>query len=247
MDTVFFMLTFCLSLAFTAETTGNGQKNLHNTSTQTSRDVLVNSTKAPSLNSSEHLTISTTVITSTSSVVEDNDTSTVRNLATTATSNPSTTLESTTLEVASTSGATQSTDVTTSVPHTGHSTTVCHQTTKSATVTTTTNSSVVNATSQSVHATQGVRLSQSDKNLTITFSVVLGIFALAVVAVKLHRCSHKLQFLHQPLNNGEDLNVSTADPDTLIISGGPYDGHPIYDNVPPATQDESQFRLDFLH
>lgn len=243
MDKVFFMVTFCLSLAFTAATTPNGVKNLQNFTTQTSQNIIVNTTTAPSSNSSERLTISTTLITGTTftSAVENNNSSTISSHSTTAKSNYPTTMESTTKEVVSTNRIAQSTDVTTSVSHTAHSTTASHQTTTAA------NSSAVNVTSQSVRVTQGVRLSQSDKSLTITFSVILGIFVLAVVAFKLHRCSHKLQFLHQPLNNGEDLNVSTADPDTLIISEGACDGHPIYDNVPPARQNESQFRLEFLH
>lgn len=238
MDKVFLMLTCCLSLAFTEPTTENGLMKLQNTSTLTGQDTVINSTNSAPLNSSEHLNISTTPI-------ADNKTITTQTPTTTASaSSHSPTSESTTAEVPFTK--THSTDVTTatqtetSARHTVHSTSGSHTTT--AAVTTTANSSVVNATSHS-----GVRLSLSERNLTITFSVMLGIFALAVVAIKLHRWSYKLQFLHQPLNNTEDMNVSTADPDTLVISGGLYDGHPIYDHVPPARQDESQFRLEFLH
>lgn len=42
-------------------------------------------------------------------------------------------------------------------------------------------------------------------------------------------------------------NASVADDDILVISGGLYDGHPIYDHVPTASEDQSQFRLEFLH
>lgn len=38
-----------------------------------------------------------------------------------------------------------------------------------------------------------------------------------------------------------------ADGDTLIISGGLYDGNPICDNVPTSPEDQSQFHLEFLH
>lgn len=247
MDAVFLMLTCCLSLAFTEPTLENEQMILQNTSSTVSdQDIVINSTTASSLNSSEHPTIGTTLISSTAltSAVDDNTSTTIT--PATSTSGYSPTSESTTTAVPFTSRTTQSTDVTTA-PQTKTSvsrTSVSHST--SAAVITA-NTSVVNVTSQSVLSTQGVRLSVSERNLTITFSVMLGIFVLAVVAYKLHRCSQKLQFFHQPLNDTEDLNVYTADSDTLVTSGGLYEGHPIYDHVPPARQDESEFHLEFLH
>uniref|UniRef100_A0A8C3G597 Uncharacterized protein n=1 Tax=Cyclopterus lumpus TaxID=8103 RepID=A0A8C3G597_CYCLU len=102
-------------------------------------------------------------------------------------------------------------------------------------------------------ALQDLRLNISEKNMTIVFSVVLGVFAVAVVVFMLHKCKHKIQYLHQPLNNTGDagkvfpfvmhsVHIRSYD-DTLVISGGLYDGHPIYDNVPTAPEDQSQFRL----
>lgn len=115
--------------------------------------------------------------------------------------------------------------------------------------------------------------------MTIAFSSVLGALGLAVVVFIFHKCKHRIQYLHQPLNStgdaGKDhppsptppltirpanttssfikqLKMSfsadefAADDDTLVISGGLYDGHPIYDNVPPVPADQSQFRLQFL-
>lgn len=49
------------------------------------------------------------------------------------------------------------------------------------------------------------------------------------------------------LNISFSTDAFVADDDTLVISGGLYDGHPIYDNVPTASADESQFHLEFLH
>lgn len=115
---------------------------------------------------------------------------------------------------------------------------------------TTANSShTVNTTSVSVYGTtQGLGLNLSDKNMTILFSVIFGVFALAmVVGLVLHRCKHRIQFLHQPLHNTDDTDAFMAEDDALVISGGLYDGHPIYDNVPAASADQSQFRLQFLH
>ncbi|XP_056241858.1 sialomucin core protein 24-like [Seriola aureovittata] len=115
-------------------------------------------------------------------------------------------------------------------------------------ITTANSSNTVNTTSDSVdRITQGFGLDISEKNMTIVFSVALGVFGVALVIFMFHRCKQKIQYLHQPLNNTDDTDAFVADDDTLIISGGLYDGHPIYDNVPTAPEDQSQFRLEFLH
>lgn len=49
-----------------------------------------------------------------------------------------------------------------------------------------------------------LRLNISEKNMTILFSVVLGVFAVALVAFMFHKCKHKIQYLHQPLDNTDD-------------------------------------------
>ena len=55
-------------------------------------------------------------------------------------------------------------------------------------------------------------------------------------------CSKK-----NPVHIKFSADAFVADDDTLVISGGLYDGHPIYDNVPTVSEDQSQFRLEFLH
>ncbi|CAB1450809.1 unnamed protein product [Pleuronectes platessa] len=106
----------------------------------------------------------------------------------------------------------------------------------------------VNTTSHSVDATtQGLRLNISEQNLTIVFSVVLGVFAVSLVVFMFRRCRQKTQYLHQPLNNSDCADAFVADDDTLVISGGLYDGHPMDDNAPAAPDDQSRFRLEFLH
>ncbi|XP_008278374.1 integumentary mucin A.1-like isoform X2 [Stegastes partitus] len=99
-------------------------------------------------------------------------------------------------------------------------------------------------TSGSVDRTsKGSDLNTSEKSMTIVFSVVLGVFMAALLMFVFHKCKQKLQFMHQPLHNTDEF---VADDDTLVISGGLYDGHPIYDNVPSAPGDQSQFRLEFI-
>lgn len=36
-----------------------------------------------------------------------------------------------------------------------------------------------------------------------------------------------------------------SDDDTLVISGGLYDAHPIYDNVPTPSDNQYEYRLEF--
>ncbi|XP_068172367.1 sialomucin core protein 24-like [Antennarius striatus] len=130
-------------------------------------------------------------------------------------------------------------------------TTPAEQTTVSRTSTpdtTATNSSVTvrRSSDSSDRNTQALPLNLSDHTMTILLSIVLGVLALASVLLILHKCKHKIQILHEPLDNSDDLDPFAADDDTLVISGGLYDGHPIYDNPPAGSQDQSQLRLEFL-
>nr|XP_040059077.1 sialomucin core protein 24-like isoform X2 [Gasterosteus aculeatus aculeatus] len=102
------------------------------------------------------------------------------------------------------------------------------------------------STDSTGRTTKGLRLNISEMSMTIAFSSVLGALGLAVVVFIFHKCKHRIQYLHQPLNSTGDADEFAADDDTLVISGGLYDGHPIYDNVPPVPADQSQFRLQFL-
>ncbi|XP_042364450.1 sialomucin core protein 24-like isoform X2 [Plectropomus leopardus] len=198
-----------------------------------------------------NLTENTTPLTSTT---WDNETFT----GTTATTTQSTSHLQTTQSETVMTTLTNSTSQTTTAPGTptftalttpSTQTTVGYISTPDATVITTANSShTVNTTPESVYrTTQGLGLNIPEKNMTILFSVVLGVLALALVVFMFHRCKHRIQYLHQPLNNTDDTDTFEADDDTLVISGGLYDGHPIYDNVPPSPAGQSQFRLQFLH
>ncbi|CAN9511764.1 unnamed protein product [Ophioblennius macclurei] len=98
-----------------------------------------------------------------------------------------------------------------------------------------------------IKTTRGSGLKLSERRLTIVFSVILGTcVAVVMIVLIFNKCKHKIQYLHQPLDNADNSDGFVADGDTLVISGGLYDGHPIYDNVPPPSADQSQFRLEFL-
>lgn len=126
-------------------------------------------------------------------------------------------------------------------------TTLTTQTNQTAADNTSTPDTPAMTTSQSVNrTTTGLGLNASERNMTIVFSAVLGAFGAALLMFMFHRCKHKIQFMHQPLHNTDNTDGFLADDDTLVISGGLYDGHPIYDNVPPVPGNESQFRLEFI-
>ncbi|XP_034061660.1 uncharacterized protein YBL113C isoform X1 [Gymnodraco acuticeps] len=213
----------------------------------TSRSNMTNgTTMVPSPNSTviSNLTGNTTPFTSTT---RDNETFT----GSTATTNESTSHPSQATALTNTTSQITTTPGNRTPTLTATQTTAGNMSTPTATViTTATSSHTVNTTSDSMNrTTQGLRLNISEKNMTIVFSVVLGVFALALVGFMFRRCKHNIQYLHQPLNNTDDTaDAFVADDDTLVISGGLYDGHPIYDNVPEApAADRSQFRLQFLH
>ncbi|CAG5978814.1 unnamed protein product [Menidia menidia] len=106
--------------------------------------------------------------------------------------------------------------------------------------------SVSTATESVDRATHGLDLNTSEKSMTIIFSAVLGVFALGIVTIMLHKCKHKVQYLHQPIHSSEEADEFVAGEDTLVISGGLYDGHPIYDRLPPDPPNQSQVCLEFF-
>lgn len=46
-------------------------------------------------------------------------------------------------------------------------------------------------------------MNSSEKNMTIIFGAVLGMFAVALVGIMLHKCKHKIQYLHRPLTTND--------------------------------------------
>ncbi|XP_036839146.1 sialomucin core protein 24-like isoform X3 [Oncorhynchus mykiss] len=119
-----------------------------------------------------------------------------------------------------------------------------------------------NATSAAI-TVPGFGLDNSEKGMTVFFSVVLGVFVLGIFMYMLNRWNQMRQYSHRPLYNNSEAEVggSLAADDTLVISGGLYDGSQIYNptmTTTDMTEDEfnfdnrlhvsqrSQFRLEFL-
>ncbi|KAM4588873.1 uncharacterized protein PAE49_003255 [Odontesthes bonariensis] len=161
----------------------------------------------------------------------------------------STGTESTTNSTPSLKTTTLSSETPTFTTVTTHATktTTSYISTPKASVNPAENSShTVSAATDSVDRTHGSSLNKSEKSMVIIFSAVLGVFAVAMAGIMFHKYKHKFQYMHQPIYNTDDADGFVADGDTLVISGGLYDGHPIYDNVAPDPADQSQFRLEFL-
>lgn len=261
MDTTFATLACCL-LALSFGVAQTDKENLTTTPTIINPDLNLTHTTTPATpsNSTAQVTVISNLtenMTPFTSTPRDNKTFTETTAATAESTRHLQTSQSTTI----TTPLTNSTSMTTTTPGTQTSmftalTTPATQTTAgdlstpdTTEITTTNSSHTANTTSDSLdRTTKALQLNIQEKNMTIIFSVVLGVFAVALVVFMFHKCKHKIQYLHRPLNNTDDTaDAFVPDDDTLVISGGLYDGHPIYDNVPTASADQSRFRLEFLH
>ncbi|KAE8622816.1 hypothetical protein XENTR_v10005403 [Xenopus tropicalis] len=105
-------------------------------------------------------------------------------------------------------------------------------------------------------------LNDSETILTSIFSTILGIVVLAIFAFILRKYrKRRSQYSHQPLNEYpyDSADRYSAPDDTLVISGGLYDGPRIYNPNMTALEEEDsqpdyvpfnsrpgQFRLEFL-
>ncbi|XP_065135748.2 uncharacterized protein [Paramisgurnus dabryanus] len=110
----------------------------------------------------------------------------------------------------------------------------------------------------------GASLSGSETSLTILFSVVLGMIILMILVYFAHkfrrRKQTRVQYTHRRLQNEDTGEQFMAPDDTLVISGGLYDGPQIYNPTMTVQSEEdyqtdtsgfayrpSQFRLEFLN
>ncbi|XP_023693335.1 uncharacterized protein [Paramormyrops kingsleyae] len=103
-------------------------------------------------------------------------------------------------------------------------------------------------------------MTYSEQNMTILFSVVTGLAFLVMFTYAIYRCKRKTQYSHRPLYNSEEtVDRFVAADDTLVISGGLYDGPRIYNPTMTTLHDEefnadhpfpsqpTQFRLEFMN
>ncbi|XP_016524356.1 uncharacterized protein LOC103134581 [Poecilia formosa] len=199
----------------------------------------------------------TTLLSSTKDTVEytstkhGNNTFSTTVAATENTSQHQTSQSATILTSPTGSGSLNTTTPTTQSPALTMTTQTIQTTTHLNTTSDTTLGSTVNSshrmTTVSVNVTEGLRLNMSERNMTIIFSGMLGLFALTIAMIMFYKCKHKFQYLHQRLDTTDGTDGFVLDDDTLVISGGLYDAHPIYDNVPPTPAEPSRFCLEFLH
>ncbi|KAL1272437.1 hypothetical protein QQF64_028299 [Cirrhinus molitorella] len=108
----------------------------------------------------------------------------------------------------------------------------------------------------------GGGMNHSEKSLTVLFSILLGVIVLVILGHFMYKFGRSkersIQYTHRRLHN-EDTGEPFALPDdTLVISGGLYDGPQIYNPTMTVQNEEfqtdasgfasrpTQFRLEFL-
>ncbi|XP_067316429.1 sialomucin core protein 24-like isoform X2 [Pseudorasbora parva] len=109
----------------------------------------------------------------------------------------------------------------------------------------------------------GGGMNNSEKSMTILFSILLGVIVMVILvnfAYKYGRSKERsIQYTHRRLQNEDTGESFAVSDDTLVISGGLYDGPQIYNptmtvqneeefqtNTPGFASRPTQFRLEFL-
>ncbi|KAA0712704.1 hypothetical protein E1301_Tti004861 [Triplophysa tibetana] len=190
------------------------------------------------------------------STVKPNETTTTTTTTqiynTTSTSSPTTTVNVSTTAITSGNNTPYSS---TTVLTTSTTSLVTKPTEKTSTNVTQNNSTDINKSS--------VGLSSSEKSLTVLFSALLGLIVLIVLVYFMHkyrkRNQTRVQYTHRRLQNEDTGEQYPGADDTLVISGGLYDGPQIYNPTMTVQNEEdfqadaagfgyasSQFRLEFL-
>ncbi|ROL44899.1 hypothetical protein DPX16_9111 [Anabarilius grahami] len=176
-----------------------------------------------------------------------------------STTNPQTTQSGTSSTININSTAVTSTDNST---HSNNESATSSTTpvTKSTAITST---SVIQNSSTSSNESQGGGLNHSEKSLTILFSILLGVIVLVILVNFMYKYGRSkersIQYTHRRLQNEDTGEPFAVSDDTLVISGGLYDGPQIYNPTMTVQNDEeyqtdipgfasrpSQFRLEFL-
>ncbi|CAB1314586.1 unnamed protein product [Coregonus sp. 'balchen'] len=281
-----------ISLATTTTLTSSSERGNNATTTNISLVTAITETMAPNqtyptaMSTSSNVTVDGALSTTSYHNSSQNSTGTtthnaVQDISTTTTalpesSNTTTTTESTPSALAPTDKATSAATTDPGIVPSTAPTTQAAKTTENQNSTSntppqqsttnlpqTTNTTTLMATATH-NVTQGFGLDNSEKGMTILFSVVLGVFVLGIFMYMLNRWNQMRQYSHRPLYNNSEAEVdgSLAADDTLVISGGLYDGSQIYNptmTTTDMTEDEfnfdnhlrvaqpSQFRLEILN
>ncbi|XP_051752371.1 sialomucin core protein 24-like isoform X2 [Ctenopharyngodon idella] len=126
-----------------------------------------------------------------------------------------------------------------------------------------TSTSVIQNSSTSSNESQSGGLNHSEKSLTILFSILLGVIVLVILVNFMYKYGRSkersIQYTHRRLQNEDTGEPFAVSDDTLVISGGLYDGPQIYNPTMTVQNDEeyqtdipgfasrpSQIRLEFL-
>ncbi|XP_051986720.1 mucin-12-like isoform X2 [Xyrauchen texanus] len=97
------------------------------------------------------------------------------------------------------------------------------------------------------HVSQGAGMNHSEMSMTILFSILLGVIVLIILVHFVYKSGRsnqsRIQYTHRRLQNEDTGEPFTVPEDTLVISGGLYDGPHIY-NPTMTVQNEDEFQTD---
>lgn len=230
------------------------------TDAQQTHESLKNATTAPPLNATGNHTANNASNASSNSVYSNNTTtqssSTTQMTPTVSTNNTSgTTLSNLTVTASAEHPTTTENDKVTSSTTTTTNLTAVASTnstekatllsTKPVTETTAITYTVPNSTHSVIDSQAG--LNRSEQSLTIFFSVLLCLIVLVTLVHFVYKFSRSkersIQYTHRRLQNDDTGEPFAVADDTMVISGGLYDGPQIY-NPTMTVQNEEEFQTD---
>lgn len=233
------------------------------TDAQQTHESLKNATTAPPLNATGNHTANNASNASSNSVYSNNTTtqssSTTQMTPTVSTNNTSgTTLSNLTVTASAEHPTTTENDKTTQLVTSSTTTTnltavastnstekATLLSTKPVTETTAITYTVPNGTHSVIDSQAG--LNRSEQSLTIFFSVLLGLIVLVTLVHFVYKFSRSkersIQYTHRRLQNDDTGEPFAVADDTMVISGGLYDGPQIY-NPTMTVQNEEEFQTD---
>ncbi|XP_042614797.1 uncharacterized protein LOC109091210 isoform X2 [Cyprinus carpio] len=214
--------------------TGNHKENVSNSSSY--------SAQSDSITTQNNFTTQTTTIVSNTTLGPN------QSNVTGSTGQPNTTENAQTTQSATSSALNISSTAVTSTDNTTHSSngSAISSTTQVTKQTAITSTTVTQNSITSLNESQGDGLNHSEKSLTILFSILFGVIVLVILGHLVYKFvrskERSIQYTHRRLHN-EDAGEPFAVPDdTLVISGGLYDGPQIYN--PTMTVQNEEFQLD---
>ncbi|XP_056316445.1 sialomucin core protein 24-like isoform X2 [Danio aesculapii] len=241
------LLTLALNKIMDAQQTDESRKSattappLNTTGNQTANNASISSSNSTYSDNTTTQNSSTTQMTPSVSMNSTSGATLSKLTVTASTEHPPTTENDNTTQLVTSSTTTTNSAAVTSTNSTEKTTA---SSTKPVTITTAITYTVQNST-HSVIDSQG--LNRSEQSLTIFFSVLLGLIVLVTLVHFVYKFSRSkersIQYTHRRLQNEDTGEPFAVADDTMVISGGLYDGPQIY-NPTMTVQNEEEFQTD---